>query len=79
MQGRWLKWKIDRGLTYRGRPTENLSPKGVFAKILHFLYFKRANEKVFNQYVVDSNQRRPVQFHQHVGGSIGPAGKTNGE
>lgn len=75
---RWLQWKIGRGLTYRGRITKDLSPRGVIAKVLYLLYYKR----VHNKQVARANEtstKPPTVYHQRAGGTVGPRGQTNGE
>lgn len=74
----WLKWKIDHGLTYRGRMVEKLTPKGAIAKVLHFLYYARNHDKLV-KLAKTQTQNTPRVYHQNVGGSIGMKGKTNGE
>ena len=66
---RWLHWKIQHGLATRGRVGGLLHPKGLLAGLLYKVYFKKRNPQL----------KGPQTFTQNVGGSVGAAGKCNGE
>lgn len=57
------------GLAARGRVGGLLHPKGLLAGLLYKVYFKKRNPE----------PKGPQTFKQHVGGTVGAAGKVNGE
>ena len=70
---RWLNWKLNHGLAYRGRPAP-LRPKGALAFIMYHLYFRFKED--FRE---ETTNAVALTYHQDVGGTLGPSGKTNGE
>lgn len=68
---RWLDWKIRHGLATRGRTGGKMNPKGLLGGIVYKLFFKR--------YDTGPKTDERAVFTQHVGGTLGARGETNGE
>ncbi len=68
---KWLDWKIRNGLASRGRVGGWMHPKGVISGLLYKYHFKK----------FDTGPRSDDQavYTQPVGGTLGAAGKINGE
>ena len=66
----WLAWKLKHGLAAKGRPAP-YRPVGIIAKFLYYVYFEARQPKRV--------ETGATIFTQHVGGTLGPSGQTNGE
>lgn len=68
---KWLDWKLRHGLASRGRAGP-LNPKGLAARALYALYFKK-----FDVRPEEETPSGPRVFKQNVGGTVGPVGTVN--
>jgi len=66
---KWLAWKMKHGLATRGRVGGKLRPKSLLSGIRYKLFHRKDEVPL----------EGPQLFKQDAGGTLGPAGNTNGK